>query len=256
MSLESKYLKYKAKYLNTKNTLNSLIKMRSMRGGATKVGLFIVDPQNDFCAGGALAVPDAEAIFGPINKLKSKYEGLEQPIFISQDWHPKGHVSFASTHGQEPFSTKELKAGSFTFTQMLWPDHCVQGTDGAKINPALNVTGKEITILKGKDLHNLVDSYSAFGDAFGGKFEKTELQEKLAPMGLQRLIVCGLATDYCVACTAKDAKIYNPTLEVIVILETMRGVAPGSTAKAIDEMRGAGIKVFATIDEYNGSMPE
>jgi len=139
---------------------------------------------------------------------------------------------------------------------MLWPDHCVQGTDGAKINPALNVTGKEITILKGKDLHNLVDSYSAFGDAFGGKFEKTELQEKLAPMGLQRLIVCGLATDYCVACTAKDAKIYNPTLEVIVILETMRGVAPGSTAKAIDEMRGAGIKVFATIDEYNGSMPE
>jgi len=86
MSLESKYLKYKAKYLNTKNTLNSLIKMRSMRGGATKVGLFIVDPQNDFCAGGALAVPDAEAIFGPINKLKSKYEGLEQPIFISQDW--------------------------------------------------------------------------------------------------------------------------------------------------------------------------
>lgn len=256
MNLESKYLKYKAKYLNTKNTLNSLINMRNMRGGATKVGLFIVDPQNDFCAGGALAVKDAEAIFAPINKLKAKYEGLEQPVFISQDWHPKGHVSFASTHGQEPFSTKELKAGAFTFTQMLWPDHCVQGSEGAKVNPALNVTGKEITILKGKDLHNLVDSYSAFGDAFGGKFEKTELQEKLAPMGLQRLIVCGLATDYCVSSTAKDAKIFNPALEVIVILETMKGVAPDSTAKAIDQMKAAGIKIFSTIDEYNREMPE
>jgi nicotinamidase/pyrazinamidase len=227
-----------------------------MRGGATKVGLFIVDPQNDFCSGGALAVTNAEEIFAPINKLKAKYEGLEQPIFISQDWHPKGHISFATTHGQAPFSTKELKAGELTFTQVLWPEHCVQGSEGAKVNPALNVTGKEIYILKGKDSHNLVDSYSAFGDAFGGKFEKTELQEKLQPMGLQRLIVVGLATDYCVSSTAIDAKIFNPSLEVIVIEETMRGVAPNTSIAAIDKMRAAGVKVFATIDEYEKVMPE
>jgi len=256
MSYEQKYLKYKSKYLQFKNQL----------GGAVVSGLIIIDPQNDFCPAnnqvdapgwsktqvGSLAVTDANSIFPHINRLQDLYKG--KTVFISQDWHPLNHISFASNQGQKPFSSKELVAiknnTKYNFTQVLWPNHCVQGTPGANVSALLRRTGQEITIQKGKDSHNMVDSYSAFGDEYKGTFEKTPLQQIITDKGITRLVVVGLATDYCVGSTAMDAKIFFPAMEVILIEDCMRGVAPDTTAAKVALMKATGIIVFKTVNEY------
>jgi nicotinamidase/pyrazinamidase len=260
MSFETKYLKYKQKYLSIKEQI----------GGAIVSGLMIVDPQNDFCPPnetidapgwpktqkGALAVTDANSIFPHINRLQDLFKG--KTVFISQDWHPKTHVSFASNQGQDIYTKKDLVAKDaegreYKFTQVLWPNHCVQETPGANFSALLNRTGQEIIIRKGQDSHNMVDSYSAFGDEYKGTFEKTELQKIISERGITRLVVVGLATDYCVGCTAMDAKLFFPTMEVILIENCMRGVAPDTTAAKIEAMKNQGIIVFKTVDEYLAS---
>jgi nicotinamidase/pyrazinamidase len=249
MSLESKYLKYKAKYVALK-----------MMGGANHTSaLMIVDPQNDFCEGGSLAVTNANSIFPHINVLHDSFTSKKQTVFFSQDWHPLNHMSFASNNGVGPFTLvdkvakKEGDKTSYNFKQMTWPNHCVQGSKGAEISPLLKRSGKEIIILKGKDSHNMVDSYSAFGDEYRGTFEKTELQKIIASKGINRLVVVGLATDYCVGSTAMDAKLFFPEMDVILIQDCMKGVAPETTAAKIALMKSAGIVVYNTVAEFQKS---
>jgi len=256
MSYEQKYLKYKSKYIQIKEQL----------GGAIVSGLIIIDPQNDFCPAnnqidapgwpktqvGSLAVTDANSIFPHINRLQDLYKG--KTVFISQDWHPLSHVSFASNQKQAPFSSKDLVAvdgkTKYNFTQVLWPNHCVQDTPGANFSALLKRTGQEIIVRKGKDSHNMVDSYSAFGDEYKGTFEKTELQRLVTEKGITRLVIVGLATDYCVGCTAMDAKLFFPAMEVILIEDCMRGVALDTTTAKVALMKATGIIIFKTVDEY------
>ena len=250
-----KYLKYKEKYLTLQ---------RQQMGGVltTTSALMIVDPQNDFCPGGSLAVTNGNDIFTPINQLVQLFSN--KTIFISQDWHPQHHMSFASNQATSvgPFTPVERVAivsepkEVIKFTQVVWPDHCVQGTPGAEISPLLKRTGNEIIIKKGKDTSNQVDSYSAFGDAYQGKFETTELRTKVSDMGLKLFVVVGLATDYCVGSTAIDAKDFFPTMTVIVIQECMKGVCiPTSNGSdtckdKIKEMEAKGIIVLDTVREF------
>jgi nicotinamidase/pyrazinamidase len=253
MSLESKYLKYKAKYLSVKNQLE-------MMGGSNHISaLMIVDPQNDFCEGGSLAVTNANSIFPHINILHDSFTSKGQTVFISQDYHPLNHMSFASNNGASPFTLvdkvakKEGDKTSYNFKQMVWPNHCVQGTKGADFSPLLKRSGREIIIQKGKDPHNMVDSYSAFGDEYRGTFEKTELQKIIASKGINKLVVVGLATDYCVGSTAMDAKLFFPEMDVILIQDCMKGVAPDTTAAKIALMKSAGIVVYNTVAEFQNS---
>ena len=252
MSLESKYLKYKAKYLSVKNQLE-------MMGGANHTSaLMIVDPQNDFCEGGSLAVTNANSIFPHINVLHDSFTSKGQTVFISQDWHPANHMSFASNNGTGPFTLVDKVATldgktNYNFKQMTWPNHCVQGTKGAEVSPLLKRSGKEIIILKGKDTHNMVDSYSAFGDEYKGTFEKTELQKIIASKGINKLVVVGLATDYCVGSTAMDAKLFFPEMDVVLIQDCMKGVAPDTTAAKIAAMKAIGIVVYDTVAEFQKS---
>jgi nicotinamidase/pyrazinamidase len=277
MSLELKYLKYKQKYLNTKNQLNQLLNQFRMRGGATVSALMIVDPQNDFCKAqgglpdGSLAVTDSNSIFPHINALHDSFTAKGQTIFISQDWHPQNHVSFASNHVDPstgkpygPFNLIDLEAKydektTYKFKQMVWPDHCVQGTRGAEVSPLLKLNGSEIYIRKGTGVgidaakNNLVDSYSAFGDEYRGSFEKSPLHGMIAERGINRLVVCGLATDYCVGSTAIDAKLFFPEMDVILIQDCMRGVAPDTTASKVAKMREMGLHIYDTVAEFMAS---
>ena len=156
--------------------------------------LIVVDVQNDFCAGGALAVPDGEQVVPLINKLIDRF----QHVVFTQDWHPKGHSSFASSHpGEKPFAGIEMSYG----IQTLWPDHCVQGTPGAEFHPDLDTLPAEVIIRKG--YRPEVDSYSAFFE--NDQETETGLKGYLSNRGFERAHVCGLATDFCVAFSAIDA---------------------------------------------------
>ncbi len=156
--------------------------------------LIIVDVQNDFTPGGALAVPDGDAIVPVINRLQRKFD----LIVATQDWHPADHVSFASNHeGREPFDTMELDG----LTQTLWPDHCVQGERGAEFHPDLDIKPVEAIFRKGVDPG--IDSYSGFFD--NGHRKRTGLAGYLREKDARDLYFCGLAAEICVAFTLKDA---------------------------------------------------
>ena len=158
-------------------------------------GLLVVDVQNDFCPGGALAVPDGDAIVSPINRLAERFAH----ILVTQDWHPWGHLSFASSHpGKSPFETTEMPYGA----QVLWPDHCVQGTQGAAFHSRLDLTRAELVIRKG--FRREIDSYSAFYE--NDRATRTGLAGYLRERGLKRLFIVGLATDFCVTYSAEDAR--------------------------------------------------
>lgn len=191
--------------------------------------LIIVDVQNDFCPGGALAVGGGHAVVPVINALVPRYE----QIVVTQDWHPKGHASFASAHhGREPFETTEMPYG----TQVLWPDHCVQGTPGADLHPDLQVTRAQLIIRKG--WHQGVDSYSAFREA--DRTTMTGLAGYLKERGVDEVHVVGLATDYCVAWTALDA--VGAGFRVSVIEDACRAIdLSGSLKRAWADMGAAGI---------------
>ncbi|SFG50480.1 bifunctional nicotinamidase/pyrazinamidase [Methylobacterium gossipiicola] len=205
-----------------------------MRPGAGDV-LLVVDVQNDFLPGGALAVPDGDAVIAPINRLA---EGFAH-VVLTQDWHPPGHVSFATSHpGRAPFEAVARPYGS----QMLWPDHCVQGTEGAALAPGLRATHAELVIRKGH--RRDVDSYSAFVEA---DRTPTGLAGYLRERGFTRVVVCGLATDYCVAWTALDARAAG--FSVAVVADAVRGIdQDGSVARAWAEMVAAGVERIATGD--------
>ena len=157
--------------------------------------LIVVDLQNDFCPGGALAVSGGDEIVPLVNRLIGKFEH----VILTQDWHPAGHSSFASSHpGKEPFSTVEMPYGP----QTLWPDHCVQGTRGAEFHPGLEWTKAELVIRKG--FRTAIDSYSTFFE--NDHTTPTGLAGYLRERGITDLTLVGLATDFCVAYSAIDAR--------------------------------------------------
>jgi nicotinamidase/pyrazinamidase len=198
--------------------------------------LLVIDVQNCFLPGGSLAVKDGEQVVPIINKLGQSF----QHVVMTQDWHTPGHVSFASSHqGKKPFEMIKLPYGD----QVLWPDHCVQGTDGAAISKDINIPHAELVIRKG--FRKGVDSYSAFREA--DKKTTTGLGAYLKARGLSRVFVTGLATDFCVAWTAMDAR--REGFDTYVIEDAARGIdAQGSLAKAWDAMKKAGVKRIQSGD--------
>ena len=198
--------------------------------------LLVIDVQNCFLPGGSLAVKDGEQVIPVINRLAKQFAN----VILTQDWHTAGHTSFASSHpGKKPFETIELAYGK----QVLWPDHCVQGTDGAALSKDLSIPQAELVIRKG--YHKDVDSYSAFTEADGKT--TTGLAAYLKARNLQRLFIAGLATDFCVAWTAMDAR--KAGFEAYVVEDACRGIdTQGSLAKAWADMEKAGVKRIRSTD--------
>jgi nicotinamidase/pyrazinamidase len=195
--------------------------------------LLVVDVQNDFCAGGALAVPGGDEVVVKINRLATAFAH----VLLTQDWHPPGHSSFASQHpGHRPFDTIQLPYGA----QTLWPDHCLQGSHGAELHPELAIPRAELILRKG--YRPEVDSYSAFYE--NDRRTPTGLAGYLRERGLRRLFLVGLATDYCVHYSALDGR--REGFEVVLLLDACRGLdTQGSLDKALKAMRAAGVEIRA-----------
>ena len=179
-----------------------------------KRALIVVDLQNDFCPGGALAVPEGDQIIPLVNELMEQFARAGEPIFATRDWHPQGHVSFEDQGG-------------------IWPPHCVQDTPGAEFHPDLRPPAGAIVITKGDALDK---------DAYSG-FDGTSLAKQLRDARVEHIVVCGLATDYCVRATALDG--VKAGFQVEVRQAAVRGVevAPGDSRKALDEMQAAGVSL-------------
>ena len=192
--------------------------------------LIVVDVQNSFLPGGSLAVPRGNEVVPVINDLAKRFAN----VVLTQDWHPAGHRSFASSQpGKKPFDKITLDYGE----QILWPDHCVQGTEGARLCRDLDLAHAQLVLRKG--YHMNVDSYSAFIEA-DGKIT-TGLRGYLRERGIDSVYVCGLATDFCVAWTALDAR--NLGFAAVVIDNACRAIdTQGSLAAAWERMERAGIK--------------
>lgn len=212
----------------------------------------IIDVQNDFCKGGALAVAEAEEVIGAINKLRYICDNCMK-IFISQDWHNEYHMSFAETHNKKAFTgPEELKVELddetiISVKQMMWPRHCVENTFGSQLHRDLIVTRNDLIIKKGTKKN--VESYSAFGDAFYGKYEKTRLHNNLKESGVTDIILTGLATDYCVYNTALDA--LRLGYKVHLILSCTRGVDKTTTSKALADLKEQGVIFYETVDDFH-----
>ncbi|HHP7236949.1 bifunctional nicotinamidase/pyrazinamidase [Longibacter sp.] len=195
--------------------------------------LLIVDVQNDFCPGGALAVPEGDEVVPIINDLSDAFGHVIQ----TQDWHPAGHQSFASSHpGHDPMDEMEVEYGQ----QTLWPDHCIQGTEGAAFHPDLNTTRSALIIRKG--FRPEIDSYSAFFE--NDNETPTGLTGYLHERDIDTLFVVGLATDFCVKWSALDGR--KQGFDVYVVEEATRGIdANGSLAAAWEEMNDAGVQIIS-----------
>ena len=198
--------------------------------------LLVIDVQNCFLPGGSLAVKDGEQVIPVINRIAKGFAN----VVMTQDWHTPGHISFASVHaGKKPFETVDLAYGK----QVLWPDHCVQGTDGAALSKDLSIPQTALVIRKG--FHKDVDSYSAFTEADGKT--TTGLAAYLKARQIERLFVAGLATDFCVAWTALDAR--KAGFETYVVEDACRGIdTQGSLARAWADMDKAGVKRIQSND--------
>jgi nicotinamidase/pyrazinamidase len=201
--------------------------------------LLLVDVQNDFMPGGSLPVPDGDAVVAVANAL-----GPEFPLVVAtQDWHPAGHSSFASSYpGRVPGDVIDLDGEQ----QVLWPDHCVQNTPGASFHSGLDVALIDHVVCKGTD--PAIDSYSAFFDNLHRR--DTGLLQMLAERGVDELFVVGLATDYCVRWTALDARAVG--MGVAVVTDGVRAVErePGDGARALEEMQAAGCRIVRAVDAY------
>lgn len=194
--------------------------------------LIVVDIQNDFLPGGTLAVPRGDEVIAVANDHMHRYEF----VVATQDWHPPDHRSFASQHpGRQVGEVIDLDG----LPQVLWPDHCVRGTPGADLASGLNQSAIRHVFRKGAD--PAIDSYSGFFD--NGHRRSTGLGEYLRAQGVREVCILGLATDYCVKFTALDAR--REGFEATLIVDGCRGVelAPGDSARAIDEMRAAGVRL-------------
>ena len=194
--------------------------------------LIIVDVQNDFCPGGALAVPQGDEIVPAVNRLAAEFAH----VVLTQDWHPRGHASFARSHpGRQPFDTIEVSYGE----QILWPDHCVQGTRGADFHTDLDVPHAELVLRKG--FRTAIDSYSAFFE--NDRRTPTGLGGYLKERGFERITVCGLATDFCVFYSALDGR--QAGFEVTVVTDACRGIdVDGSLVRAMRSMNEAGVTIL------------
>lgn len=192
--------------------------------------LIVVDVQNDFCPGGALAVQGGDEVVGTINAMMNDFAC----IVLTQDWHPHDHASFAATQGAEPFSTAMMPYGP----QTLWPTHCVQGSDGAAFHHSLRTKPAQLVIRKG--FRPEIDSYSAFFE--NDRSTTTGLDGYLRARGVTGVVLAGLATDYCVAFSALDARRLG--YEVTVRRDACRAIdLDGSLAVMLARMRDAGVQL-------------
>jgi nicotinamidase/pyrazinamidase len=200
-----------------------------------KLALLLIDIQNDFCPGGSLAVPKGDEVVSVANRFMRHCFDNKFPVIATQDWHPAGHGSFASSHNAAPYSMGTL-AG---MPQVMWPDHCVQNTIGAEFHPDL----LDVPTVVCKGMDPLVDSYSGFFDN-GGKND-TGLNEILKGLSVDGVLIMGLATDYCVKYTALDA--IKLGYKTHVVIDGCRGVnvPDGTEVAAINEMTNAGVKVMS-----------
>eukprot|EP00752_Nemacystus_decipiens_P000107 g107.t1 len=197
--------------------------------------LVVIDVQNDFCPGGALEVADGDRVVPVANRLMARFP----LVVLTQDWHPRGHSSFAANHaGAEPFSTTDMPYG----TQVLWPVHCVQGSDGAAFHRDLETDRAHMVVRKG--FRPSIDSYSAFFE--NDRKTATGLDGYLKDLGVGRLVMLGLATDFCVYFSAIDAVALG--YEVVLAEDGCRGIdLDGSLAAALADMRDKGV-AFAQSD--------
>ncbi len=194
--------------------------------------LLVIDLQPDFMPGGALAVAEGDLLVAPIAQLLPRFA----TVVATQDWHPRGHASFASSHpGRAPFETLMLHGSP----QTLWPDHCVQGTAGAALHAGLPMEPVSLVLRKGSRAD--VDSYSAFRENVGpgGERPPTGLAGWLRERGIRRVFVCGLARDYCVRWSALDGRAAG--LEVVVLDDLVRSVAPAAAADTTAALSAAGV---------------
>jgi nicotinamidase/pyrazinamidase len=197
----------------------------------TNEALIVIDLQNDFCPGGALAVPGGDEIVPKINALMAEF----QAVILTQDWHPAGHSSFASSHpGKAPMEMTEMPYGP----QVLWPDHCIQGSTGSEFHPNLDSNRADLIIRKGYD--PAIDSYSAFFE--NDHTTATGLEGYLRSRGITKLTMVGLATDFCVNYSAVDAAKLGFAVEVRSDLARAIDFA-GSLAAAMHGMTAAGVRV-------------
>ncbi len=194
----------------------------------------VVDVQNDFCPGGALPVPRGDEVVALINRLAQHFAH----VVLTQDWHPRGHHSFASTHaGQKPYDTIDVAYGP----QILWPDHCIQGEPGAELRPDLQLTHAELVVRKG--FHPHIDSYSAFFE--NDRKTRTGLSGYLRERGFNRVFIAGLAFDFCVRYSAEDAQ--REGFDVVVIDDACRGIdMDGSVATTRQALAAIGVACVAS----------
>ena len=210
-----------------------------MRIAANDV-LIVVDVQNDFCPGGALAVGDGDAVIEPIHRIAPLFEH----IVLTQDWHPRNHSSFATSHpGTQPFASVELNYG----TQTLWPAHCVQGTQGAEFHPALRLPRAELILRKG--FRPQIDSYSAFFE--NDRTTSTGLAGYLRERGLVRVFFVGLAYDFCVGFSALDARRLG--FAAVIVRDACRAIDLNGSVTTIETEFGASGVMLAEGAELTGA---
>jgi nicotinamidase/pyrazinamidase len=246
-----------------------------------KPALLLIDLQPDFFPGGSLAVPDGDAVLAPCNALRAAFP-WPGGVYLTQDWHPADHISFASNHpGKAVFSTAQLPAPTgeqvrrparqalrcarararavaqqprpspSPHPQTLWPDHCVQGSAGAAIHAGVARGAGDVVVQKGAA--RLVDSYSGFGDAQGGAHERTALEGHLRAAGATAVVVAGLALDWCVAFTCKDAKRLG--FDTYLVLEGCRGInADNKVEKELAQLRGLGVHIVDTAAQLPAAL--
>jgi nicotinamidase/pyrazinamidase len=202
--------------------------------------LLVVDVQNDFCPGGALAVPGGDEVVAPIREVAPRFEH----ILLTQDWHPANHSSFAVAHpGKQPFETVRMPYGE----QTLWPPHCVQGSKGAEFHPALDLRRAELILRKG--FRRDIDSYSAFFE--NDRTTSTGLAGYLRERELTRVFLAGLAYDFCVGYSAIDAR--RMGMEVFVLRDACRAIGLGDSVARIEaQFADAGVAVIQCVDLSGG----
>lgn len=200
--------------------------------------LLVIDLQNDFCPGGRLLVPGGDLVVPVVQAIAPRFEH----IILTQDWHPPNHGSFASAHpGKKPYEEVEMPYG----TQTLWPDHCVQGTQGADLHPALQLTRAELILRKGFRIE--IDSYSAFFE--NDRTTATGLAGYLRERGLTRVFLCGLAYDFCVGFSALDARLLG--FETTVIRDACRAIdLNGSAVQMEAEFASTGVRLVDSADLF------
>ncbi|NWA25089.1 bifunctional nicotinamidase/pyrazinamidase [Pseudomonas gingeri] len=200
-----------------------------------RCALVVIDMQNDFIPGGQLAVQGGDEIVPLINRLGARFRN----VVIAQDWHPAGHVSFASSHpGHAPFDSVQLPYGP----QTLWPDHCVQGSHGAQLHAELDLPHAQLIVRKG--CNRDIDSYSAFVEA--DRRTPTGLSGYLKERGIDTVYLVGLALDYCVAWSALDARAAG--FNTVLIVDACRAIdLEGSLQRALNEMEAAGVKLIDSM---------